>query len=80
MLVSWQPPPPEHRNGLITGYIVRVAKQNTEDGIYLPLTNDTEMVVNNLHPFYIYRYSVAAYTVAIGPFSAPMAQKLPESS
>lgn len=76
--VSWQPPPFEQRNGLITGYHVRVLGLNTADNYLLPLVNDTMLVVENLHPFYAYRFSVAAQTVAIGPFSTAVTQKLPE--
>ena len=76
--VSWQPPPLEDRNGLISGYLVRVLGINTRDNYLLPLVNDSSVVVDSLHPFYAYRFSVAAQTVAIGPFSAAVTQKLPE--
>lgn len=76
--VSWQPPPFEQRNGLIAGYHVRVLGLNTVDNYLLPLVNDTMLVVVDLHPFYAYRFSVAAQTVAIGPFSTAVTQKLPE--
>ena len=76
--VSWQPPPLEDRNGLITGYLVRVLGINTGDNYLLPLVNDSSVVVESLHPFYAYRFSVAAQTVAMGPFSAAVTQKLPE--
>ena len=76
--VSWQPPPLEDRNGLISGYLVRVLGINTRDNYLLPLVNDSSVVVESLHPFYAYRFSVAAQTVAIGPFSAAVTQKLPE--
>ena len=76
--LSWQPPPPEDRNGFIAGYHVRVVGINTPDNYLLPLVNGTSVVVESLHPFYAYRFSVAAQTVAIGPFSAAVIQKLPE--
>ena len=85
MMVSWQPPPFEHRNGIITGYSIRVIQQNTdsEESIDWPVNNNTDniiMVVNDLHPFYTYGFSVAAYTtVGLGPFSTSVIQKLPES-
>ena len=78
--VSWQPPPLEEQNGIITGYHIRVLGLNTDDNYVLPLVNDTSLVVESLHPFYAYRFSVAAQTVAIGPFSAAVTQKLPEGS
>ena len=78
--VSWQPLPPEERNGIITGYNVRVLGLNTEDNYVLPLVNNTWLVVGDLHPFYAYRFSVAAQTVSLGPFSTAVTQKLPEGS
>ena len=78
--VSWQPPPFEDRNGIISGYLVRVLGLNTPDNDVLPLVNATMLLVEGLHPFYAYRFSVAAETVATGPFSTAVTQKLPEGS
>ena len=80
VLVTWQPPLPEHRNGIIMGYAVRMVGLHSEVNEEFPLTNSTEMVVEDLHPFYAYRFSVAAFTVGLGPFSNTVTQKLPESS
>lgn len=77
MQVSWKPPPPEHWNGIITGYVVRVIGLNSEDSFELPVVNDTRIVIEDLHPFYAYRFSVAAETVDLGPFST-VTLKLPE--
>ena len=79
--VSWQPPPFENRNGIISGYHVRVLGLNSQpDNTVLPPVNATMLLVEDLHPFYAYRFSVAAETVAIGPFSTAVTQKLPEGS
>ena len=80
VLISWQPPLPEHRNGIIMGYAVRMIGLNSADNIEFPLTNDTEIVVEDLQPFYAYRFSVAAFTIGLGPFSTAITQKLPELS
>ena len=79
VLVSWQPPLPEHRNGIIVGYAVRMIGLHSDNNIDFPLTNETEMVVEGLHPFYTYTFSVAAFTVGLGPFSNAVSQVLPES-
>ena len=34
--------------------------------------------VSSLHPFYTYKFSVAAYTVAPGPFSEPSVLRMPQ--
>ena len=79
VLISWQPPLPEHRNGIIVGYAVQMIGLNSDDNMDFPLTNDTEMIIEELHPFYAYRFSIAAVTVGLGPFSTAVTQKLPES-
>ena len=52
---------------------------HTDEDYHLPLTNSTSMVIENLHPFYTYRFFVAAQTVAVGPFSNPIALQMPEA-
>ena len=37
------------------------------------------MVIENLHPLYTYRFSIAAQTVAVGPFSDPIVLQMPEA-
>ena len=77
--LSWAPPPPQHWNGIIIGYVIRVIGVHTDEDYHLPLTNGTSMVIRDLHPFYTYRFSIAAQTVATGPFSIPIALQMPEA-
>ena len=76
--LSWIPPPLEDRNGIIIGYVVRVSGVNTDEEIELSVV-DLHTTVVGLHPFYSYRFSVAAVTVATGPFNNPIGLSLPES-
>ena len=41
--------------------------------------NATGTTVQNLHPFFIYNCSVAAYTVATGPISCSITVRLPQA-
>ena len=75
--LSWEHPPPEAWNGVITGYVVRVMGLHTDDNYELSLTNDTEAVLEGLHPYYAYRFSIAAETVDVGPFSTAINLMLP---
>ena len=68
--LSWEHPPPETWNGIIIGYVIRVMGLHTNDSYELPLTSDTKAVLEDLHPDYAYRVSVAAETVDIGPLSS----------
>ena len=76
--MSWLPPPIEHQNGVIISFIVRVSGVNTEEVIERTVTQLSNEV-SGLHPFYLYRFSVAAETIAPGPFSNPITLQLPES-
>ena len=31
VLITWQPPPPEHQNGIITAYVVHVSLEENEN-------------------------------------------------
>ena len=68
--LSWKHPPPDTWNGIITGYVIQVMGLHNDDSYDLSLTNDTKAVLEHLHPYYAYRFSIAAETVGIGPFSS----------
>ncbi len=76
--MSWLPPQTEHQNGIIIGFIVRVSGVNTEEAIERTVTQLSNEV-SGLHAFYSYRFSIAAETIAPGPFSNPITFQLPES-
>lgn len=79
MTLSWDPPPFENRNGRIRAYHVQLREIETgSDSQYT--INATEITVINLHPFYTYNCSVAAETVAIGPYSETLSIQLNEHS
>ena len=66
--LSWTPPSTEDRNGVIREYRVNITEVETAR----LLTYSTAMSsirLQSLHPFYTYRCSVSAFTVATGPFS-----------
>ena len=41
-------------------------------------TNTTQIVLNELHPFYTYTSAIAAHTVAPGPYSSEISVRLAE--
>ena len=64
--LSWIPPPSDQHNGIIRYYVVKVTEQHTGmNSTYI--STYTSFTVLNLHPFYIYHFTVSAYTVAPGP-------------
>ena len=66
--INWNQPLPEEQNGIIRSYLVNVTVAETGQRIELT-TNSTNITATNLHPFYHYHYSVAAVTVALGPYT-----------
>ena len=81
IVLRWQPPPPEHRNGVITRYVINITGlSEARQEPYVLYTTKTNTVVGSLHPSYTYTCKVAAETnVGPGPFSTTVAQ-LPEDS
>jgi len=79
LMMYWQPPRQELQNGQIISYHITVSE--VETGMVLSFSidpDDTSFLVGNLHPFYNYNCSVAAFTVGMGPSAYYIAQTLPD--
>ena len=66
--VSWNHPPPEHRNGIIRMYQVNVVENETNTNFTVVSLN-TSATITPLHPDYQYMITVKAVTVLPGPVS-----------
>ena len=67
----WDELPSEDENGIIRYYLVNVTETNT--GYHYQTTSTTsDITLSNLHPYYTYSVTVAAYTIEEGPFSTPV--------
>ena len=75
--ITWQPPVEEERNGIITRYVINITELDSGNEYQLENAT-TEITVQDLHPFYRYSYSVAAETVALGPFTLGSIIEMPE--
>ena len=58
--------------------MIRVIENDTDTTTYT--SNVTWQAVDNLHPYYTYKCSVAAETVGLGPYSAILTVQLDEDS
>ena len=73
--LNWIPPPTEHHNGVLTGYVVLVTMANNQESYNLT-SNTTELLVDSLTPDSEYIFAVAAQTmIGIGPFSGEITQQ-----
>ena len=80
MRVSWQPPMEEERNGEILDYHVNVTLVGSTGEPHTFTTPTTSIVVDSLHPHYIYLCSVTARTRAgLGPVTTILERLLPDS-
>jgi len=70
--VTWSPPPFEDTNGEIQSYTVYVTELDTGVQFVPTSTSDTQITFTGLHPYYTYQFTVAAYTIGIGPFTIPI--------
>ena len=76
--MEWHPPREENRNGIIRSYIVVITELDTGITWQQTVENDTDTSIESLHPFYSYSISVAAQTIALGPFTTPVMIDMPE--
>ena len=76
VVIAWLPPPQEDQNGIIQSYMIRIVGVHSEEDFTIT-TNFTEISVGNLHPFYSYKFTVAAVTLSRGPYSMPVTVAMP---
>ena len=77
LTLSWRPPRQQFHNGIIRGYSVNITEVPTGTTMHFN-TSTTSLAVPSLHPNYEYEYTVAAYTVSVGPYSSINRVQLPE--
>lgn len=67
--LTWDPPPEEHRHGVIDSYTVLCTLFNHPDSLSRYETPATNLTVTGLLPYRTYSCNVSAYTIDHGPFS-----------
>ena len=76
--LTWEPPPFEEINGFIRYYVVSVAETDT-GRVFDATPNSTQAILDGLHPFYTYSYTISAMTIGLGPHTTPMLVQLAEA-
>ena len=74
---SWMPPPLEHQNGIIREYRFNITERETGMAYY-QVAAAPFLTLSSLHPFYTYICTVAAFTIARGPYSVEVNITMPE--
>lgn len=67
--LTWEMPPAQYRNGIIRRYEINITRVGI--GQETLQSSTTNITIPNLRASTMYRFSVAAYTVELGPFSQP---------
>ena len=71
----WQPP--EDINGTVHEYRVNVTEIRT--GMIMQLaTDNTSIIVGPLHPYYVYKCTIVAVTIAVSHFIATLTVRTEE--
>ena len=74
LVLRWSAPSINSQNGVIRHYSLQF---NNTDGLWT--LTQTSYTATNLHPYYIYAYRVAAFTVGLGPYSLLRTVRMPQS-
>ena len=75
--IKWSQPLPEEQNGIVQSYTVNITVAETGQHIELT-TKNTTITAEGLHPYYNYHLSVAAVTIAIGPYTRVYSLQTPQ--
>lgn len=76
LTLSWNPPLFEDTNGLIQYYAILVTEVDTNTSLPPMNSFTTQITLSSLHPYYVYKCKVAAYTTGIGPYTSPITVQL----
>ena len=75
--LQWEPPPLADQNGVVRSYLIYISV--VETGSVFQLNSETNALnISSLHPYYTYNITVAALTIAPGPYGVVLTIRMPE--
>lgn len=79
LMLTWNAPSADSRNGLIVQYVVNISVSETGQRFQRIVSGTGTITLTNLHPYYEYTYIIAAATsVGTGPFSVRSTIRMPQ--
>ena len=78
LFFSWEPPLPEHQNGIIRHYVITITSIDGSFSVSTPTTATNYTVLAPIRPFITYTCDIAAETVAVGPVSEDISILTPQ--
>ena len=76
--LTWEPPAPEQRNGIIRGYLINATALESGEHFQWMSSNAMPLVVSGLHPYYTYSLIITAVSIGPGQFSDVQSVVMPE--
>ena len=76
--ITWQPPAAEQQNGIIRSYMLSLSVFDTGRTEQFT-SNQTYLIIEGLHPFYMYSIIIAAVTIGPGPLSEAISFQMPQA-
>ena len=77
--LTWNPPPDDKHNGILTGYVVNVTVLEN-NGSFSLVTKNSSLVLDTLKPFRTYMFAIAPMTVVgFGPTGVLFTIKTPQA-
>ena len=77
--LTWNPPPDDEHNGILTGYVVNVTVLEN-NGSFSLVTKNSSLVLDKLKPFRTYMFAIAPMTVVgFGPTGVLFTIKTPQT-
>ena len=75
--LQWTAPALEYQNGIIQEYHINIT--NSITGTVKITETGTTAIITSLIPSFTYHFSVAAYTIDLGPYNLPVVITMPEN-
>lgn len=80
ILLTWQPPPKNLTHGVIREYRINITEDVTGRVLHFAVSNNTrELIIGDLHPYYVYHCTIVAFTVEAGPYTDMIAVETKEA-
>ena len=76
--ITWQPPELAEQNGIIRSYILTLSVTETGSSELL-MSDQPQLMLEDLHPFYLYSFLIAAITISPGPYSEIVSIQMPQA-
>ena len=76
--ITWEAPVFTEQNGIIRSYRLNISVTETGSSELL-MSDQPQLLFEDLHPFYTYSFLIAAVTISPGPYSEILTIQMPQA-